>query len=135
MDKLDRLEWAAGTCFRAYGVRVGIRVNDPAALELLRESFPPLWKPTESPVVDRLYSFILGGRVPGANIRRFHMVFGNAQKLARSRELREALNIFEAKLQLGIAEESPRRVFVHAGVVGWGGKAIIIPGHSYAGKS
>ena len=30
---------------------------------------------------------------------------------------------------------SRRRLFVHAGVVEWGGKAIVIPGRSYSGKS
>jgi len=30
---------------------------------------------------------------------------------------------------------SPRRVFVHAGVVGWRGQAILIPGRSFSGKS
>jgi hypothetical protein len=34
-----------------------------------------------------------------------------------------------------VAEFARRRVFVHAGVVGWRGQAIIIPGRSYSGKS
>ena len=34
-----------------------------------------------------------------------------------------------------VAEMARRRVFVHAGAVGWNGKAIIIPGRSYSGKT
>ena len=34
-----------------------------------------------------------------------------------------------------IAEVARNRVFVHAGVVGWKGRAIVIPGRSYSGKS
>jgi hypothetical protein len=34
-----------------------------------------------------------------------------------------------------VAELAPRRVFVHAGVVGWRGRAIVLPGKSMAGKS
>ncbi len=34
-----------------------------------------------------------------------------------------------------VAELAKHRVFVHAGVVGWKGKAIVIPGRSYSGKS
>ena len=34
-----------------------------------------------------------------------------------------------------VAERSPQMLFVHAGVVGWRGRAIVIPGRSYAGKS
>src|SRR5262249_38753244 len=38
-------------------------------------------------------------------------------------------------VQLYVAERSPRRVFVHAGVVGWRGRAIVIPGRSFSGKT
>jgi hypothetical protein len=34
-----------------------------------------------------------------------------------------------------VAEQARERVFVHAGVVGWRGKAILLPGRSYTGKS
>src|SRR6185295_11682383 len=33
------------------------------------------------------------------------------------------------------AEYAPNRVFIHSGVVGWHGKAILIPGRSYSGKT
>ncbi|HWE61696.1 MAG TPA: hypothetical protein VHB98_08300, partial [Chloroflexota bacterium] len=38
-------------------------------------------------------------------------------------------------LELYLAEFARRRLFVHAGVVGWRGRAILIPGWSRAGKS
>ena len=38
-------------------------------------------------------------------------------------------------MHLFIAEMSPRRVFVHAGVVGWKDKAIVIPGRTFTGKT
>jgi serine kinase of HPr protein (carbohydrate metabolism regulator) len=41
----------------------------------------------------------------------------------------------ESDLRLFVAELAKHRVFVHAGVVGWKGKAIVIPGRSYSGKS
>ena len=34
-----------------------------------------------------------------------------------------------------IAERSPDHLFVHAGVVGWEGRAIVMPGASFAGKT
>jgi len=42
---------------------------------------------------------------------------------------------FETDLQLYVAEMAPRRLFVHAGVVGWRGQAIIIPGRTFTGKT
>jgi hypothetical protein len=50
-------------------------------------------------------------------------------------ELDQVFEILESDLQLGIAELAPRRIFVHAGVVGWRGRAIVIPGRSYSGKT
>ena len=50
-------------------------------------------------------------------------------------DLGEVLQLFESHLQHYIAEAAPRRVFVHAGVVGWRGRAILIPGRSLSGKT
>jgi len=45
------------------------------------------------------------------------------------------LDAFESHLQLTVAEHARRRVFVHAGVVGWKDRAILIPGLSHSGKT
>jgi hypothetical protein len=45
------------------------------------------------------------------------------------------IETFETDLQLYVAEAARRRIFVHAGVVGWRGRALIIPGKSFSGKS
>ena len=34
-----------------------------------------------------------------------------------------------------LAERARNRIFIHAGVVGWQGRAIVIPGRSFSGKS
>ncbi|HEX4946011.1 MAG TPA: hypothetical protein VFZ34_05085 [Blastocatellia bacterium] len=51
------------------------------------------------------------------------------------RSLRGVLEEFERRLKMYVAEMARRRVFVHAGAVGWKGKAIVIPGRSYSGKT
>jgi hypothetical protein len=45
------------------------------------------------------------------------------------------LKYFDSMLRIKIAEYAQNRVFLHAGVVGWRGKAIVFPGDSFAGKS
>jgi hypothetical protein len=45
------------------------------------------------------------------------------------------LDAFESHLHLHVAEMARRRLFVHAGVVGWKGQAIVIPGRTFSGKS
>ena len=42
---------------------------------------------------------------------------------------------FDSMLRLRVAENAHDRVFVHAGVVGWKGRAVMIPATSYKGKS
>jgi hypothetical protein len=132
---LDRLGWAAGTCFVSHGLRIGIRVNDPAVLDRLPVHLPPGWKPARTAVVDRLYSLRVGGPGKSAAVRRYHLLYAGAARLARSLHLEELLEPFENDLQLYVAEWARRRVFVHAGVVGWRGRAIVIPGRSHSGKT
>lgn len=135
MEKLNRLGWAAGISFSSYGVRIGVRANRRETIDRLLDRFPPGWKPSPSPLVDRLYSFIAGGEQPGKNVRRLNLLYGDLDRLARTADLEEALENFESNLQLYVAEWARRRVFLHAGVVGWRGRALIVPGRSFAGKS
>lgn len=135
MQKVDRLGWAVGFSLQTYGLRIGIRANDAAGLERVCEHLPHEWKATSSEVVDRLYSIIIGGQGARPNVRRFNLLYGDHVRLARSVDIDQVFDTFESDLRLVVAEFARRRVFVHAGVVGWKGKAIVIPGRSYSGKS
>ena len=48
--------------FESYGLRIGLRVSDPAVLGRAVECLPPGWKQGRSPVVDQLYSLVVGSR-------------------------------------------------------------------------
>jgi len=135
MEKLDHLDWAAGMSLNAYGVRVGVRVNDPSAMDRLSQHLPPGWKSAAEPVVERLYSLIVARAASRPGLRRFNVLYGDAERLARSTEPDQVFDSLESNLQLYVAEAARRRVFVHAGVVSWGGRAIIIPGRSFSGKT
>ena len=45
------------------------------------------------------------------------------------------MKFFESNLQLYVAEHARRRTFIHAGVVGWRGCGVVIPGRSFSGKT
>jgi hypothetical protein len=109
-------------------------VSDPEALPALLDRLPPGWEPKPARTVERLYSLVVGGNGDG-RVRRLNVLYGNAGLLARSRRLDEALDAFAADVQLHVAERARRHVFVHAGVVGWRGRAIVVPGRSFSGKS
>ncbi len=134
MAKVDRLGWAAGTCISAYGVRIGIRTNAPEALRQLSALLPPGWKPAPSAVVDQLFSLRVGGRSRG-NVRRYNLLYWGAARRARSLDLEPVFETLESDLRLSVASEAKRRIFLHAGVVGWKGRAIVLPGRTFSGKS
>ena len=45
------------------------------------------------------------------------------------------LDRLESDARLMVADRNPLRIFIHAGVVGWKDRAIVLPGRSFAGKS
>ena len=135
MKKVDRLGWAVGFSLKSYGMRIGVRSNNPAALARVLEILPGEWEKADLPVVDRIYSILVGGTSARANVRRFNLLYGDHLRLARALDLDSVLEAFDSDLRLFIAEFARHRVFVHAGVVGWKGRAIVIPGRSYSGKS
>lgn len=136
MRKLDRLGWAAGLTFKSYGVRFGVRADDPRSLERLAELLPPGTRPAPAGIVERLYSIRMGaGGVEQRGLRRFGLLYADHVRIARTVDPLELFERFESDLQLTVAEAARRRVFVHAGVVGWEGRAIVIPGRSFSGKT
>ncbi|MEP6718858.1 MAG: hypothetical protein ABJB21_06940 [bacterium] len=135
MKKIDRLGWVAGFALKSYGVRIGVRSNDAAALDRVCEYLPAGWQYTSTPLVDRVYSLMAGSTGSRANGRRFSVLYGDDMRIARSTNLQDVFERLESDLRLFVGEFARHRVFVHAGVVGWKGKAIVIPGRSYSGKS
>ena len=135
MDSLDRLGWATGMSFVAQGLRIGVRMNDSQLLGELPQRLPPGWKPASSTVVDRLYSIIAGGGGARSGVRRYNLLYVGSARIARSMSLDEVLDRLEDDVRLYVAEWSRRKLFVHAGVVAWEGRAIVIPGRSFSGKS
>jgi hypothetical protein len=125
----------AGLSILAYGVRIGIRTNKPEFLDRILDHAPPLWKPSSVPFVERLFTFQIGDARSGKKGRPAHLLWDDRETAAKSSSLTKVLDSFEVRLKLYVAEMARRRVFVHAGAVGWHGKAVIIPGRSMSGKT
>ena len=135
MPDIGNQVWHDSLCFTSYGVRVGIRLNRKGFLKQILPYLPPGWKESRSRKVNRLYSFVIGDKTSRGKRRRQNLVYADDSKVAETPELEQAIDAFEADLQLFVADTAPRRVFVHAGVVGLGGRAIVIPGRSFSGKT
>ncbi len=104
-------------------------------LPRLVELLPFGWEPSDDPEVEYLYSFIVAGGSDRPGVKRLNVVYSDAMLLERTGDLELALKAFERDLHLFVGEMARGRIFVHAGVVGWEGKAIVMPGPSFTGKS
>ncbi|MEP0773604.1 MAG: hypothetical protein HRF46_04485 [Acidobacteriota bacterium] len=135
MVKIDRLGWAAGFSIDAYGVTIGVRATDGRVLERLRQAVPFGARPSRRRRVDYLYSVVVGSLDAGARPRRFHLVYSDLRKLVRTLDLEQVVEALEQDMTLEMGARTRRWVFVHAGVVAWRGRALLLPGRSFAGKS
>ena len=131
--RLDRIEWPVSVSVTAYGVSIGVRTNDPRVAEGLASHLPPGSKSAEFLDAARVYSLVV--EEDDRSGRYQNLVYVNGALLARCATLQASLRAFEADVQLHVAEMAPERVFVHAGVVGYRGRGILLPGRSFAGKS
>lgn len=137
MTKVDALPWAGGVSFVTCGVRLGVRVNDAALLDQLPLYLPPVRKRTTTPVVDHLFSLRTGRSGGTRDERSAARVYEGHRIVARRTALDPSmqLDLLRSCLEFHIASTAASRLFVHAGVVEWRGRAILIPGRSRSGKT
>lgn len=134
MEKLNRLGWADGLSVTAFGFRIGVRTNAPDLLPELLGRLPPGWRHSSTRRVQWLYS--LHARASRADpARTFHQIHSGPDLLTRGTNLTRVVEAFGNDLRSILAVRSPWRSFIHAGTVGWKGRAIVLPGKAGAGKS
>jgi hypothetical protein len=114
---------------KAHSVRIGLHCNDASVLRLFRTYLSRDWEVAALPRVDRAYSVTRG---PNGECHSLH---ADDVLILQSQNIEDLLDRLESDVRLTVADRAVDRVFVHAGVVGWKGKAIVIPGRSHAGKS
>lgn len=123
--------------FASSGVRVGVRATGPSIWEALEERLPPD-AIAAGPTVDHLFS-VVSTRDPAAGrrapVNTAHTLYHGLHPVVQTTDRNIALDEIEARIRVQVATSSETRIFVHAGVVGWRGRAIVIPGSSRSGKS
>ena len=135
MEKIDRLGWTVGFSFESFGLRIGVRSNSVSMIEQLRASLPWGARRARGRRVDRLYSFLVGGEDDRQARRRVNVLYCDWTVGGKSERRDELVEWFAVDAKMTTAEFSPNFTFIHAGVVEWHGRAIIIPGKSHSGKS
>lgn len=118
---------------RAYGVTFSIRAADPTWLPTLMARLPPGARTCRSSGRESFCCTIEHGPpMPG---QPGVQVVLDGQVQTAGQDVAQVLDAFESQVRFEVARRSPRWTFVHAGVVGWHGRAIVIPGKSFSGKS
>lgn len=133
MHGLDDIGWEYGFAVSSYGARIGARVNDLELLDQLRARTPYGSTHSETTIVDRLFS-VMAIKKKNPKLNRYNLYWDHLL-FAKNEPLDSMLDKFDAIASLAIAELSDEKLFVHAGVVEWKDKAILIPGKSHSGKS
>lgn len=135
MAKVDRLGWTTGLAFSLYGISLGVRTNAPDLLCELAERLPKTWQGVSSPIVVHLYSALAGTTSPQERIKRFHLLYSGSTQMARTLNRLELLDAFEEALHFDLGFLARGYVFVHAAVVSWNGRAIVIVGPNSSGRT
>ncbi len=118
--------------FQAFGVSIGIASERPSHLDEiykhLKKVFPQGLAEIEAANVK--YQFFI--KREGSD---GYTLFLNDEKIASNANRELFFQMVASHIRLTVAEFADRRVFLHAGVVGWKGRAIVIPARSFSGKS
>jgi hypothetical protein len=120
--------------FSAFGVGFALSADTGDILQDCLQYLPPGWTRTSSECVDAQYSVTHHPQ----SVTTGRGMFGlakNGRELFRCSDRTEFLERFGSIVALHVADNSRKLVFIHAGVVGWGDQAIVIPGRSFSGKT
>lgn len=113
----------------SYGVRIDIRVDDLAVRDQVLRVLPPGWQPAHESFPDMEFSLVAEGE------QRYVVSGDGTGGVALAVDLDVALSFLESSIRSRVALWAPERIFVHAGVVARNGRALLIPGESFAGKT
>jgi hypothetical protein len=114
--------------FKAFGVAMWIATNRWEVRERLPEILPPGWEHAEHEEAKHRLGIL------GDDRGTYGVDLGGAF-LLEGVPLDLALETMDSVVRRRIAEEAVDRIFVHAGVVAYGGTAMLIPGGSFTGKT
>jgi Rps23 Pro-64 3,4-dihydroxylase Tpa1-like proline 4-hydroxylase len=119
-----------------YGVEV--RLVDASGADLcqrLRDTLPPEFTAPSRPGSAGVSYVVTGGALPGTAEHPGYAVMCHGGEVFAAATDEDVVQWLCQDIDTTVAQRSRQMLFVHAGVVGWRGVAIVIPGRSHTGKS
>lgn len=130
--------WAGAVTFVSHGAVIGVRSTDTEMLARISKALPTGAQLSDDKEADAVYSW----RVEHSHYRRpVHVITMKCRRDARGRDVarttdvEKALALLNHDAEFRVAMYAPSDVFVHAAAVSWHGGIVLLPGHSFAGKS
>lgn len=122
---------ASTAVVEAYGARLAVTAPDVATLEAILGGLPTGW----SVVADEAGSDRVSWRFAVLNdAHGYRVIQGDGYEQVCG-DLDLAVWLLRTQMRRYVGHHSESLVFVHAGVVAYNGRAILLPGRSFAGKS
>ena len=134
-EKTDVFSLPARKTVVIYGLRIGLGADTKGRLQMLQSILPPGAKRTNPGGFDVSYAIRSARTLTAEGLSEELIGYMDGQVLVRASDHDIVLEAIERLIQLRVAEYAPLHVFIHAGVVAWNGRAVVIPGRSYSGKS
>jgi hypothetical protein len=117
---------------QTYGVKIGIKIDTQLQpLELfhrLDTTFPTGFIEIRKDEIEHQFS-VKRGKL------KEYLLFDSEKEIYSTFDRENLIDFLDSHLRTTVAKFAIDKVFLHAGVVGWKGKAIVIPGKSFAGKT
>jgi hypothetical protein len=113
----------------AFGVRVALDIADPELEAAVIDVLPGAWR-QPGRVDDASGRFGLTRSERGG-----YRITSDSLRGSEHATLEVALGMLETYVDLAIAINALDWIFVHAGAVSWDGKALLVPGESFSGKT
>jgi hypothetical protein len=118
--------------FVSYGVRIEINSNEQEIIDeaeaVSRRSLLGNVRIARGRAVDVRFDL---NRTKGGT----YQLIQNGERIASGRSRFKFLNFFDSMIRVTVGEWAPDHVFLHAGVVGWRGRALLLPADSFRGKT
>ena len=109
--------------------RLALSANRPELVDRLRPLLPPGSEPCPPSEAERRFALIAEER------GTYGFAVNDDPPMYSRLELELALMLIDSQIRLYVGIKAPDSIFIHAGVVGYQGAAIVVPGRSFAGKT
>jgi hypothetical protein len=115
------------TYLEVHGVKLDVEVAAEELVPAVQAILPPGWAPSTDFPEDG--HFVIAGSAEGG----YEVLADGISVGLGPADI--AVHLLDAQIRGRIAATAPNRIFIHAGVVGVDGRAILLPGPSFSGKS